>query len=68
MLKAPEQATAEDVLALSVSWESNNSQNMKNRSPSTEDDQLMSSAAKHNQCTGKLCGNSSVPPVNENRL
>lgn len=69
-LKAPGQATAEDALGCSVSWESKNSQNMKNMPPSAGGDQPTHPAAKHSLCTGKPSGNSSVllPPVNQNWL
>ena len=70
VLKAPGQATADDALAYSVSWESNNSQNTKNVPPSAGGDQPMHPAAKHSLCTGKPSDNSSVllPPVNQNGL
>lgn len=69
-LKAPGQAIAEDALGCSVSWESKNSQDMKNTPPSAGGDQPTRPAAKHSLCTGKPSGNSSVllPPVNQNWL
>lgn len=70
VLQAPGQATAEDALACSVSWESKNSQNTKNVPPSAGGDQPRRPAAKHSLCPGRPSGNSSVllSPVNQNRL